>query len=157
MKKQLYVTLVIAFGFPLITTLVAVSQAAQPQNPNDFTPPAVFQAAGITASSIQSTVDAYRAALGNPNNNNNPGPLQSGHREINWDGGNPSVLTTTDPVTPFNGLPKHSRRAVHHTGARSYPSASGRPCSAVQQSNLRHHLQYLQPFTLVRSGGQQRH
>ena len=33
MKKQLYVTLVIAFGFPLITTLVAVSQAAQPQNP----------------------------------------------------------------------------------------------------------------------------
>ena len=102
MKKKLYVTLVIAFGFPLITTLVAVSQAAQPQNPNDFTPPAVFQAAGITASSIQSTVDAYRAALGNPNNNNNPGPLQSGHREINWDGGNPSVLTTTDPVTPFN-------------------------------------------------------
>ena len=102
MKKQLYVTLVIAFGFPLITTLVAVSQAAQQQNPNDFTPPAVFQAAGITASSIQSTVDAYRAALGNSNNNNNPGPLQSGHREINWDGGNPSVLTTTDPVTPFN-------------------------------------------------------
>jgi len=102
MKKNLYGTLVIAFGFPLITTLVAVSQAAQPQNRNDFTPPTVFQAAGITASSIQSTVDAYRAALGNPNNNNNPGPLQSGHREINWDGGNPSVLTTTDPVTPFN-------------------------------------------------------
>src|ERR1044072_911143 len=100
MKKKLYVTLVIAF-FPLITTLVAVSQAAQSQNPNDFTPPAVFQAAGITASSIQSTVDAYRAALGNPNNNNS-GSLSSGHREINWDGGNPSVLTTTDPVTPFN-------------------------------------------------------
>ena len=26
----------------------------------------------------------------------------SGRREINWDGGNPSVLTTTAPVTPFN-------------------------------------------------------
>ena len=27
---------------------------------------------------------------------------QSGHREINWDGGNPNVLDTTAPVTPFN-------------------------------------------------------
>jgi hypothetical protein len=35
-------------------------------------------------------------------NGNNPGPLQSGRREINWDGGNPNVLDTTAPVTPFN-------------------------------------------------------
>jgi hypothetical protein len=102
MKKQLLLTLVVAFGFQLIMTLVSVGQAAQSQDPNDFAPPAVFQAAGTTASSIQSTVDAFRAALGGINNANNPGPLASGRREINWDGGNVNVVTTTDPVTPFN-------------------------------------------------------
>ena len=102
MKKQLFLTRVVAFSFPLIMTLISVCQAAQSQNPNDSAPPAVFQAAGTTASSIQSTVDAFRAALGNPNNANNPGPLSSGRREINWDGGNVNVVTTTDPVTPFD-------------------------------------------------------
>ncbi len=63
--------------------------------------PAVFQAAGLTASSIQSTVDAFRAELGEPNNANNPGPLASGRREINWDGGGNNYTTDT-PVTPFN-------------------------------------------------------
>jgi hypothetical protein len=101
LKKQLFLAFAVAFGFPLVSSSVAVSQAAQPQNRNAFVAPAVFQAAGTSASSIQSTVDAYRAALGNPNNGNSTG-LQTGHREINWDGGNPSVLTTTDPVTPFN-------------------------------------------------------
>jgi hypothetical protein len=37
--------------------------------------PAVFQAAGLTASSIQCTVDAFRAELGEPNNANNPSTL----------------------------------------------------------------------------------
>ena len=63
-------------------------------------PPIVFQAAGPDATSIQSTVDAFRAELGD-NNGNNPGPLQKGRREINWDGGNPNLLDTTAPVTPF--------------------------------------------------------
>ena len=63
-------------------------------------PATVFQAAGPTVSSIQSTVDAYRAALGDPNNGNNPGPLLAGRREINWDGG--GSTDTTTPVTPFN-------------------------------------------------------
>jgi len=35
------------------------------------------------------------------NNGNNPGPLQKGRREINWDGGNPNLLDTTTPVNPF--------------------------------------------------------
>ena len=60
---------------------------------------AVFQAAGPTVTSIQSTVDAFRAALGHPNNGNNPGPILAGRREINWDGGGD---TTDTPVTPFN-------------------------------------------------------
>ena len=67
----------------------------------------VFQAAGPnplapdTEQSIQSTVDAFRAAFGGLNNGNSPGPLLSGRREINWDGGGNND-TTDDPVTPFN-------------------------------------------------------
>ena len=103
MKKQLILTFILTFGFPLTMPLVASSQAAQSQNPNNFGPPAVFQAAGTTAASIQSTVDAFRAALGDPNNGNNPPPLdRSGRREINWDGGSPDIVITTAPVTPFN-------------------------------------------------------
>jgi hypothetical protein len=60
----------------------------------------VFQAAGPTAASIQSTVDAFRAAFGGLNNGDTPGPLLSGRREINWDGG--GADSTTLPVTPFN-------------------------------------------------------
>jgi hypothetical protein len=61
----------------------------------------IFSASGPNAASIQATVDNYRTALGNPNNNNNPGPLPSGRREINWDGGGPPVINGTAPVTPF--------------------------------------------------------
>ncbi len=61
----------------------------------------IFSAAGANAAAIQNTVDAYRAALGNPNNGNNPGPLPSGRREINWDGGGPPVIDGTPAVTPF--------------------------------------------------------
>jgi hypothetical protein len=69
---------------------------------DDTVQPTVFQAAGPSAESIQSSVDAFRAALGEPNNLNNPGPLASGRREINWDGAVPGTDTTTAPVTPFN-------------------------------------------------------
>jgi hypothetical protein len=95
-------TVIAAFG--LLSTLLPVSQTAYAQGDlaSDFVAPAVFQAAGPTAASIQSTVDAYRAAIGNVNNGNNPGPLMSGRREINWDGGNPNIMDTTPPVTPFN-------------------------------------------------------
>ena len=75
--------------------------AVQDKTTRDFVPPAVFQAAGPNAASIQSSVDAFRAALGNPNNGNAMGPLAIGRREINWDGGGAND-TTTDPVTPFN-------------------------------------------------------
>lgn len=61
----------------------------------------IFSDAGANAAAIQTTVDAYRAALGNPNNGNAPGPLPSGRREINWDGGGPPVINGTAPVTPF--------------------------------------------------------
>ncbi|MCI0545782.1 MAG: hypothetical protein L0027_00680 [Candidatus Rokubacteria bacterium] len=61
----------------------------------------LFEAAGADPASIQGAVDAFRAALGDPNNANAPGPLATGRREINWDGGGPPVIDGTAPVTPF--------------------------------------------------------
>jgi hypothetical protein len=96
MKLPIASTVIAAFGF---LSLLAVSETTHAQgNPPT---PVVFQAAGADVASIQCSVDAFRAALGDPNNLNNPGPLQKGRREINWDGGNPNVLDTTAPVNPF--------------------------------------------------------
>ena len=90
MKRHALLTLVIALG--LLSVLLPVRQAAHAQGntPKDLVPPVVFQAAGPTADSIQSTVDEFRAALGDP------------HREINWDGPGGTATTTDDPITPFN-------------------------------------------------------
>jgi hypothetical protein len=68
--------------------------------PDKLEAPVVFQAAGPTAASIQSTVDQFRAALGGVNNGNQPGPLVDGRREINWDGGGSSA--TSPGTTPFD-------------------------------------------------------
>jgi hypothetical protein len=65
----------------------------------DRIPVTVIQAAGPTASSIQSAVDAYRTALGGVNNGNGA-PVATGRREINWDGGG-STATSAGP-TPFD-------------------------------------------------------
>ena len=102
MKKHILLSVAAAFGLLSVMTPVPVRQGAHAEgNTKDFVPPTVFQAAGPNVASIQSTVDAFRAALGNPNNGNNRGPLASGRREINWDGGGANN-TTTAPVTPFN-------------------------------------------------------
>jgi hypothetical protein len=96
---------VAAAAFGLVSVLLPIRQTANAQgfSPKDFVAPTVFQAAGPTVDSIRSTVDAFRAVRGFETLNGvNPGPLQSGRREINWDGGNPNVLDTTPPVTPFN-------------------------------------------------------
>ena len=102
MKKQMLLTVGAACGLLSVLVSVPVRPAhAQGNTATDFVPPVVFQAAGPTIESIQGTVDAFRAALGEPNNANDPGPLASGRREINWDGGG-NNFTTTEPVTPFN-------------------------------------------------------
>ncbi|MGH8059263.1 MAG: hypothetical protein ACREOH_18845 [Candidatus Entotheonellia bacterium] len=64
--------------------------------------PVVFQAAGPTIGSIQGSVDAYRGALGDPNGNEE-GPLPSGRREINWDGGgnNQNTAVADNPFADF--------------------------------------------------------
>ena len=64
--------------------------------------PVVFSGSGPNPAGIQASVDAFRGALGNPNNGNAPGALNNGRREINWDGGNPALINGTPAVTPFN-------------------------------------------------------
>jgi hypothetical protein len=75
--------------------------AIQDNTTSDFVAPAVFQAAGPNIASIQSTITDFRAALGDPVNGNTLKELDSGRREINWDGAVPTDVTTP-PVNPFN-------------------------------------------------------
>jgi hypothetical protein len=88
-----------SFALPQAAHADDVTLPPVPANQQEFVPPAVFQAAGPKIASIQSTVDQYRAELGEPNNGNQPGPLAVGRREINWDGGG-SADTSLGP-TPF--------------------------------------------------------
>jgi PEP-CTERM motif len=64
-------------------------------------PAIVRSGAGPNPAAIQGVVDLFRADLGDPNNGNNPGPLPTGRREINWDGGGTAI---TPSGTPFNGF-----------------------------------------------------
>ncbi|HEX6732204.1 MAG TPA: hypothetical protein VF074_19455 [Pyrinomonadaceae bacterium] len=101
MKKYAFLTLAVAFGL-LSMTLPSTIHLTNAQNTTtDFVAPSVFQAAGTNVASIQGTVDAFRAALGNPNNGNG-GPMNAGRREINWDGAGGADTSTTLPITPFN-------------------------------------------------------
>jgi hypothetical protein len=103
MQKKLFLAMELAFGLLFAIVLVSNGHTAQAQGTisKGLPSPIVFQAAGPTVESITATVDAFRAALGDPNNGNNLGPLPTGRREINWDGGG-GVDLTTSPVTPFD-------------------------------------------------------
>lgn len=105
MKKYMRSTVVGTFGWLAVIGSVPIHQAhAQHDTSAAFVPPIVFQAAGPTAASIQSSVDAYRAALGATNNANATGPLASGRREINWDGGSTTNQNTAVAGNPFAGF-----------------------------------------------------
>jgi hypothetical protein len=108
---------VVGVGIAIIVTFLAVHTRAQElfrgkqvsidrvaiqgNTTVDFVPPAVFQAAGPNIASIQGTIADFRAALGDPVNGNTTKELDSGRREINWDGAVPTDVTTP-PVNPFN-------------------------------------------------------
>jgi hypothetical protein len=97
MKKQMVLSTVAAVGALSVLLSLPVRQASAQT---------VFQAAGPDIASIQGAVDAYRAALGNPNNGNTARSALAdptiGRREINWDGPQGNSTNTTDPVTPFD-------------------------------------------------------
>ena len=102
--------LAITGAFALALSLAAESEGG----------PVVFAASGANADAIQMTVDAFRAALGNPNNGNNPGPLGSGRREINWDGG--GATTTSAAGASFAGF-QNTRGALFTTGGTGFLQA----------------------------------
>lgn len=98
-----------------------------------------FSASGANAAAIQNTVDAFRAALGTPDNGNQ-GPQATGHREINWDGG--GATNGTAAVTPFTGF-QNTRGATFTTlgsGLTQAPITGGlvdiAPFLAGPQNNL---------------------
>ena len=62
-----------------------------------------FSEGGTTlGSSIQDTIDAFRAAIGGANNANAAGPIVGGRREINWDGA--AATMASNVGTPFTGF-----------------------------------------------------
>jgi hypothetical protein len=102
MKKYALLTFAVAIGLLSITLPTTIrSTNAQNVKTNAFVAPTVFQAAGNDIASIQGSVDAFRAAVGDPNNGNG-GSVEKGRREINWDGAGGADITTTAPVNPFN-------------------------------------------------------
>src|SRR5215213_3376554 len=94
------VGLVIVFMILAVHVAGQESVALDGNTAADFVAQTVFQAAGPTVASIQSTINEYRTALGNPNGNT-LAEVANGRREINWDGAVPTDVTTP-PVTPFN-------------------------------------------------------
>jgi len=107
MKKHMFLSLLTvggAFGLLSVMASLPVRQAyAQSNTSMDFAPPIVFQAAGPSAESIQGTVEEFRTALGGDDNRNDPG-RDSGHREINWDGGSTDNQNTAVAGNPFAGF-----------------------------------------------------
>ena len=94
------VLLMLSFSLSFAVRQAQVQEVATDAS---FVAPAVFQAAGTSANSIQSSVAEYRVALGGQNNGND-GSHADGRREINWDGGNPNNQTTTISPNPFAGF-----------------------------------------------------
>ena len=151
MKKYALLTFV-AFGFLSISIPVAVrSTHAQDNTTRDFVPPAVFQAAGPNAASIQSVVDAYRAALGNPNNGN-AGSLMTGHREINWDGAGGVDTSTTPPANPFNVFlnTRGSQFTTPGTGLSQAPPSGGAQGGLAVLFNNPSYATIFRPFSNFR-------
>ena len=69
--------------------------------------PTVFRAAG----DISTGIADFQAALGDPNNGNDPGPIANGRRQINWDAG---IVPFDMPGDFFNSAPT-TRGAVFST------------------------------------------
>jgi hypothetical protein len=89
----------------------------------------IFVDVGSSAADIQGKVDAFRSALGAPNNGNTLGPLPSGRREINWDGG--GAVNGALAVTPFAGF--QNRGAIFETPGSGFLQGPVGPTAALNE------------------------
>lgn len=154
MKKYASLAFAAAFGLLSITVPITNRHAAHAQKntTKDFVPPTVFQAAGPNVASIQSSVDAFRAALGNPINGNNAGPLTTGRREINWDGAGGADTSTTVPVTPFNVFlnTRGSQFTTPGVGLSQAPASGGPQGGLASLFNNPSYATIFSPFSNLR-------
>ena len=121
MNRQLTYTLGAGLAATAVMGWTIAGNAVHAQgNTRGFVAPAVFQAAGPTAASLQSSLDQYRLALGGNNNGNLAGPLAGGRREINWDGGGSNA--TSPAPTPFAGF-LNTRGALFTTRGSGFVQA----------------------------------
>jgi hypothetical protein len=109
----------------LAASFVAMAVFGSPVRAQDYPSdsvvvPIVFQAAGPSIASIQSSLDQFRLTIGGANNGNAAGPLVEGRREINWDGGG-SAATAPVP-TPFTGF-QANRGALFTTPGSGFVQA----------------------------------
>ena len=140
--------------FPVFAGLAAMSlmawmslgeARAQSTDPQTFEAPAVFQAAGPNIASIQASLDEYRIALGGINNGIAAGPLASGRREINWDGGGSTATSLAG--TPFAGF-LNSRGSLFVTPGSGFVQA---PSSGLAETFANPTYETVfQPFSPVR-------
>ena len=145
MKYSLYMAVAAALTTSLMVWQPIEAAPAPVAKARGFEPPAVFQAAGPDAASIQATVDAFRAELGEVNNSNASGPLASGRREINWDGGGSTA--TAIAATPFAGF-LNTRGALFVTPGSGFVQA---PSSGLAETfSNPDYATIFAPFSAVR-------
>ena len=100
MKRHVLLNRVLAVGLLALMVLVPVGQTAQAQGKKskDLVPPDSVPGGRINGRLDSEHGRCVPRALGDPNNFNNPPPLdRSGRREINWDGLNPPMFWIQRP------------------------------------------------------------
>ena len=98
-----------------------------------------FSATGNAASDIQNAVDFFRTSLGDPNNANVAGPLGSGRREINWDGGGSTTSVNAGSLAAFLNI----RGALMSTPGTGFVQA---PISGLADPTVFNQPGYLTAF-----------
>src|SRR4029453_2326087 len=109
----------------------------------------IFVDVGSNAADIQGKVDAFRSALGAPNNGNTLGPLPSGRREINWDGG--GAVNGALAVTPFAGF--QNRGAIFQTPGSGFLQGPVGPTAASNELSDVFGTNYSGTFASFSPGG----
>ena len=108
-----------------------------------------FVDVGSSAADVQDTVATFQSALGAPNNGNTAGPLPSGRREINWDGG--GAVDGTLSGTPFAGF--QNRGVFFDTPGTSFLQGPVGPTAALNELSDVFNTDYsgtFAPFSPVR-------